>query len=139
MPILEDGEAGLTVFANRERLATALEHLVQNAQEATPEHGQLTVRLKRHGEMARIEIEDTGCGMDAAFIRYRLFTPFDTTKGNAGMGIGVFESREIVRRLGGEIQVASRLNLGTTFRIMLPLAAYPEAALPHRPYARVEE
>lgn len=139
VPILEDGEAGLTVFANRERLATALEHLVQNAQEATPEHGQLTVRLKRHGEMARIEIEDTGCGMDAAFIRYRLFTPFDTTKGNAGMGIGVFESREIVRRLGGEIQVASRPNLGTTFRIMLPLAAYPEAALPHRPYARVEE
>ncbi|MGH8613453.1 MAG: XrtA/PEP-CTERM system histidine kinase PrsK [Gammaproteobacteria bacterium] len=126
-PILEVQDQGLRVFAGHQWLQTALEHIVQNAQEATPEHGQLTVRLKRHGEMARIEIEDTGCGMDAAFIRNRLFAPFDTTKGNAGMGIGVFESREIVRSLGGEIQVTSRPNLGTTFRITLPLGAYPEA------------
>ncbi|MGH8603457.1 MAG: XrtA/PEP-CTERM system histidine kinase PrsK, partial [Gammaproteobacteria bacterium] len=98
-PILEVQNQGLRVFAGHQWLQTALEHIVQNAQEATPEHGQLTVRLKRHGEMARIEIEDTGCGMDAAFIRDRLFAPFDTTKGNAGMGIGVFESREIVRSL----------------------------------------
>ncbi|MGH8624821.1 MAG: XrtA/PEP-CTERM system histidine kinase PrsK, partial [Gammaproteobacteria bacterium] len=49
-PILEVQKQGLRVFANHERLQTALEHIVQNAQEATPEHGQLTVRLKRHGE-----------------------------------------------------------------------------------------
>ncbi|MGH8592866.1 MAG: ATP-binding protein [Gammaproteobacteria bacterium] len=62
-----------------------------------------------------------------------------TTKGNAGMGIGVFESREIVRSLGGEIQVASRPHSGTTFRITLPLAAYPGAVSPDRSYAGVAE
>ncbi len=55
------------------------------------------------------------------------------------MGIGVFESREIVRSLGGEIQVASRPHSGTTFRITLPLAAYPGAVSPDRSYAGVAE
>ena len=73
--------------------SAVFEHLVQNAQEATPPNGEVRLRALRKGGEAVVEIADTGCGMDPKFIQERLFRPFDTTKGNAGMGIGVFEAR----------------------------------------------
>ena len=60
--------------------------------------------------------------MDAKFVAERLFKPFDTTKGNAGMGIGVYEARDTILRLDGECNVESNLGVGTTFTIKLPLA-----------------
>jgi signal transduction histidine kinase len=50
--------------------------------------------------MVEVEIADTGEGMSEEFIRERLFKPFESTK-SAGMGIGVFESREYINELGG--------------------------------------
>jgi signal transduction histidine kinase len=58
--------------------------------------------------------------MSDEFIREKLFKPFESTK-SAGMGIGVFESREYVSELGGEIEVSSSESNGTVFRIVLPL------------------
>jgi putative PEP-CTERM system histidine kinase len=121
LPELECTESELHVSADRDRLAAVIEHIVQNAQEATPMDGCVKVRLGRAGQRACLEIEDSGCGMDAKFIRDRLFRPFDTTKGQGGMGIGAFESREYVRELGGEINVKSDPGVGTLFRIYLPL------------------
>lgn len=124
-PVLSVCEKGLTVIADGDRLAAVVGHLVQNAQDATDAEGEIQVRLWRKGEMGVIEIEDTGCGMDAAFIRERLFRPFDTTKGNAGMGIGVYESREFIHTLGGRLDVRSKPGEGTTFRMTLVLATVP--------------
>ena len=116
--------------AEPDRLASVVEHLLQNAQEATPDDGRVQVRLARDADAACavIEIEDSGCGMDAEFIADRLFRPFETTKGNAGMGIGVYESREFVRALGGRIEVSSTVGQGTLFRLTLPLAAEQASA-----------
>jgi signal transduction histidine kinase len=50
-----------------------------------------------------------------------LFKPFDTTKGNAGMGIGVYEARDYILRYSGEISVLSKPGEGTEFTIRLPL------------------
>ena len=124
-PTLELACDDAAVEAEPDRLASVLEHLIQNAQEATPEQGEVRVRLGRDADAgcAVIDIEDTGCGMDAEFIAERLFRPFETTKGNAGMGIGVYESREFVRGLGGRIDVTSTPGEGTAFKLMLPLAA----------------
>ena len=119
------GEA-LWVEADRDQLATVFGHLVQNAQEATRADGKVEVRLFGKGDRAIIEIEDDGSGMDAAFISERLFRPFDSTKGLTGMGIGVFESREYIRSLGGEIQVESTPGEGTLFRILLPRLEPPD-------------
>lgn len=58
--------------------------------------------------------------MSEKFIREKLFKPFESTK-SAGMGIGVFESREYVSELGGEVEVSSSASNGTIFRIILPL------------------
>jgi putative PEP-CTERM system histidine kinase len=126
IPTLEGTDQYLRVMADPEQLAKALGHLLQNAQEATPAEGQVRVRLKRQGGCAVIEIEDTGCGMDERFIQQRLFRPFDTTKGRAGMGIGAYESRELVRQMGGEIEVESVPGRGSRFRVRLPLGVQPE-------------
>lgn len=121
VPSLEIAETGLRLQADRDRLAAVFGHIIQNAQEATPADGYVRVRLKREGARAVLEVEDSGHGMDAEFIRKRLFQPFETTKGNMGMGIGVYQSRELVRELGGDIEVASQPGEGSLFRILLPL------------------
>ncbi len=120
VPVLVDGDTDLRLQASRERFVTVLQHLVQNAQEATQEDGAVKVRASRQGKNVLIAISDTGCGMDERFIRECLFRPFNTTKGNAGMGIGVYESREFINSLGGEIDVDSKLGEGSTFILRIP-------------------
>lgn len=119
-PLLECQTRDLVIAADRDRLASVMGHVIQNAQDATPEDGQIRVMLHKIDGHVVIEIQDTGCGMDESFIQARLFRPFQTTKGNSGMGIGVYEAREFVRALGGEIHVESRPGQGTIFRIQLP-------------------
>ena len=73
--------------------------------------------------MHMIDIKDTGHGMDEDFIRNRLFKPFDTTKGNAGIGIGMYESREYLRQLGGDIFVQSEAGKGAIISLQIPADA----------------
>lgn len=119
-PLLEIVEPGQPVLANWARLERVIGHLIQNAIEATPRDGQVRVRLTREKGAAIVEIKDTGHGMSETFIRERLFKPFESTK-SAGMGVGVFESREYVHELGGQLEVSSDPSSGTTFRMTLPL------------------
>jgi putative PEP-CTERM system histidine kinase len=119
-PRLEMSAAACFVVAEKDRLANVLAHLIDNAQQATGEEGAIKVTLASRGLMHIVEIQDTGHGMDADFIRNRLFKPFDTTKGNAGMGIGMYESREFVRHLGGDVYVESEPGRGTTISLHLP-------------------
>ncbi len=121
-PRVQECAAELRLLTNREQLVNILSHLVSNAQEATADDGRVLLRARGCSDEVIIEIEDNGCGMDERFIRERLFRPFDTTKGNAGMGIGVYESREFVWSQGGEMTVQSRTGRGsgTVFRIRLP-------------------
>lgn len=119
-PQLDVLQPGLRVQAEAERLERVLGHLIQNAIEATPRDGRVTVRLAQAGEQVQIEVSDSGAGMSEEFIRERLFKPFDSTK-SAGMGIGAFESREYIHQLGGTLQVRSVPEQGTTFTVSLPL------------------
>ncbi|MES2263504.1 MAG: XrtA/PEP-CTERM system histidine kinase PrsK [Pseudomonadota bacterium] len=119
-PVLDICDDRLEVVADWTRLERVLGHLIQNAIEATPPDGRVTLRLRRAGAAALVELSDTGAGMTEEFIRQRLFKPFDSTK-PAGMGIGVFESREYIRDLGGQLDVASVPGAGSTFRVTLPL------------------
>jgi signal transduction histidine kinase len=97
-----------------------LAHLIDNAQQATGEKGVVELTVASSASMHLVKIQDNGHGMDADFIRNRLFKPFDTTKGNAGMGIGMYESREFIRQLGGDIHVESEPGKGTTISLQLP-------------------
>jgi putative PEP-CTERM system histidine kinase len=114
----------VAVLANRQRLVSALEHVIHNAQDAAGKQGWVKVRLRAGGDgWARVEIEDNGGGMSEEFISARLFKPFETTKGLTGMGIGAYESREFARALGGDLSVRSRPGKGSVFVFKIPLAA----------------
>ena len=60
-----------------------------------------------------ITVNDTGCGMDQAFVHERLFKPFDSTKGTQGMGIGAYQIRETIHAIGGSVEVDSVVGRGT--------------------------
>jgi putative PEP-CTERM system histidine kinase len=122
VPSLDCQATGLHIRANRERCEAVIGHLIRNAQEATDDAGRIIVRLFRRDARAIIEVQDTGTGMDQTFIKERLFRPFDSTKGKTGMGIGVHEARDYIHKLGGELEVISRVGEGTTFRIQLPIS-----------------
>ena len=122
VPQLGAVERPVESLASRERLLHAFEHVLRNAQDATPAGGSVTVNLRRESQRAILEVVDTGAGMNAEFIRNRLFRPFDTTKGDRGMGIGAYEVREFVRKCHGDVQVISTPGQGTRFVISLPLA-----------------
>lgn len=118
---LVEGAPEVAVLAHAERLERILGHIVQNALDATSEHGSVSVQLSQEGMQARITVRDTGSGMSAAFIREQLFKPFQTTKAS-GMGIGAYESQQYVRELGGSLAVQSEVGSGSCFDIRLPIA-----------------
>ena len=119
-PELTLPDTSLQVCADKERLTRAIGHILQNALEATPQTGKVSLSTQHEGDMAVVEIRDSGVGMEETFIRNHLFQPFDSTKG-AGMGIGAYESRETLRAMGGHIDVISTPGQGTLFRLSLPV------------------
>jgi putative PEP-CTERM system histidine kinase len=116
---ISGGLDGATVEADPERLTTILDHVIRNAQDATPPNGSVELLLSVDDGKAQMTVSDNGAGMDAEFVRQRLFRPFDTTKGSKGMGIGAYQVREYVRSLGGEVDVQSTPGVGTQFCIRL--------------------
>jgi putative PEP-CTERM system histidine kinase len=111
----------LEIIADKDRFTAIMVHMIKNAQEATDESGEVNVIIERLDNNAVISIQDNGSGMEESFIKERLFRPFQTTKGNAGMGIGVYETREYVNSLNGSLSVVSHVGKGTEFTISIPL------------------
>jgi putative PEP-CTERM system histidine kinase len=109
------------VQADPEGLEQALVHLVQNAIEASGEDRPVFLDGRMDGSQAVVEVVDSGTGMSTEFVRTRLFKPFHSSK-PGGFGIGAFEARELVRAMGGQLDVESREGLGTRFIVSLRLA-----------------
>jgi len=122
VPTLDCQAREIRILADKDRFGAIIGHLIRNAQDATADDGRVIVRLFKRNLRATIEIQDTGCGMDGDFINDRLFRPFDSTKGKAGMGIGVYETRDYIHKLGGDLEVISRVGEGSTFRIHLTIS-----------------
>jgi putative PEP-CTERM system histidine kinase len=119
--VLHAAERELPVSADPERLGAVIDHVIRNAQEATPTNAAIALRIDAVGDQAHIHVIDEGAGMDAEFVSQRLFRPCDSTKGSKGMGIGAYQVREYARSLGGDVDVQSTPGKGTDFCIRLPL------------------
>jgi signal transduction histidine kinase len=115
------------VLIDKQLLKQALINLIINAVEAMPGGGQLSVSLRRFGEMAEIEIRDTGRGI-APEHRQRIFQLFFTTR-PGGSGIGLASTFRTVQFHNGSIEFDSEVGRGTAFRIDLPLAHQTESPL----------
>lgn len=119
-----------TVLAHPEGLEQALAHLVQNAIEASEPASPVFLDRHRSEKGWTIEVVDAGAGMSADFVRNGLFRPFHSSK-NGGFGIGAYEARELVRAMGGRLEVESREGLGTRFLLTLPPAGADDSCQPH--------
>jgi putative PEP-CTERM system histidine kinase len=121
IPSLEYPEKVIRINANKEQLKSVIVHIVQNALDATPKDGEISITSKLAPGYIFIFIQDNGYGMNDDFINNLLFKPFKSTKGLTGMGIGVYQSREYLRRIGGSISVTSQLEIGTCFTLKIPV------------------
>lgn len=120
IPSLRLDTNSAAIQADKDHMEMVLIHIIKNAQEATDSSGYVDVTLSKEEGSIVIEVEDNGSGMDSSFIKDRLFKPFDTTKSGKGMGIGVYQAREFVRSLGGDISVQSEIGSGSVFKIQIP-------------------
>ncbi|MEO9174808.1 MAG: ATP-binding protein [Gaiellales bacterium] len=114
----------LSVLAERGLLERALQNLATNATSHTT-HGRIVLGARRDEDgLVELEVRDTGCGMDSAQ-RERAFERFYRAgaRGGEGFGLGLAIVHDIVRVLGGHVELESEPGLGTAVRLKLPVAA----------------
>ena len=121
----------LFALVDAERMIKVVENLIINALEAMAEkNGTLTIEAGESEDgKPFFSVSDTGEGMSPHFIDEKLFRPFATTK-RRGVGLGLYTCKEVVQANAGTIEVNSKEGVGTTFRVMLPSAAFYERKVP---------
>lgn len=120
-PVITSGQAHLHARADAARLKQLLDHLIQNAVEASQPGDPVSITISDVDGTVAIDVIDHGCGMSPGFVRDQLFKPFVSSKPN-GFGLGAFEARQLAEAMGGNVSVTSREGEGTRFRITLPRA-----------------
>jgi signal transduction histidine kinase len=110
------------VLADGAQLEEVLRQILDNARWAVSDGGTLTVRTSTGEGTAMVSVEDTGIGMSDELQR-QIFEPFLTTRRTEGnRGLGLTTARYLVTRMGGRLEVESTVGVGSTFRVILPLA-----------------
>jgi PAS domain S-box-containing protein len=128
-------ELGLPpVAADADKVRQVLVNLVDNAVKYSPDGGVVTVRVGLRGGSIRFAVADEGLGIPYADQR-RIFEKFyrldpQLTRGVGGTGLGLYISRELVRRMGGRLWVQSTPARGSTFSVELPIASENESGRP---------
>ena len=109
-------------YLELDKFRNVIKHLVDNALYAikNTEGGSVFILFEIKDNCAIISINDTGVGMSEEFIENKLFKPFETTKGNSGMGLGVFDAKQFAEKHNGELSVKSTLKKGTSISLSLP-------------------
>lgn len=117
--LVTDLRATMPILARSSEFDEVLTNMVFNAVDAMPEGGTLVIRTWEDETWVYTSVSDSGTGMDEA-TRRRVGEMFFTTKGDSGHGIGLATSYDIVKNMGGRIDLDSEPGEGTTFTIALP-------------------
>lgn len=112
------------IRGDRQKLTQVLVNLVRNAIHATTPEQRVRVTAEARGGEVVFAVEDDGPGVSAD-VRERLFQPFVSTKGDAGVGLGLYMARLIVGSHRGRIELVDRPR-GARFEVALPIAADPD-------------
>ena len=109
-----------TIWSDPYQLRQVLLNLLTNAIHAVNSDGNITIAIEDVGDCRTITVSDTGPGISRENLD-KIFEPFFSTKSpGQGTGLGLFVSRGIVEKLGGTIEVASKIGQGASFSIRLP-------------------
>jgi len=132
LPVLDDrlAEQGITVerlipeglpplWVDQELLRNCILNFINNAAQAMPDGGTITLGASLESEQVRLTFADRGCGISAEDIG-KIFQPYFTTK-DVGIGLGLAITERIIKEHGGEILVESSAGQGTVFSVLLPL------------------
>jgi two-component system sensor histidine kinase SenX3 len=130
---LEIGEIeDATVIGDREQLITAVHNLVENAVSYSPEHTKVSIVTKRNGDIVEISVTDQGIGiadenLNRIFERfYRVDPARSRITGGTGLGLSIV--KHVALNHGGDVKVWSKLGVGSTFTLQLPIARDGETA-----------
>jgi signal transduction histidine kinase len=107
------------VFGIVSELKEVITNLINNAVEAMPKGGKVEIRTSCKEKKVFIQFMDTGLGMTEE-VKKKAFEPFFTTKPFTHSGLGLSLSYGVIKRIGGRIEVESRVGEGTAFTIILP-------------------
>jgi len=117
--IQEVEDSGGTIWSDPYQLRQVLINLITNAIHATDRGGRITIIVKISGSEADITVRDTGEGIPKE-IQEKIFEPFFSTKSpGEGTGLGLFVTRGIIEKLGGTIELTSKVGQGASFHINL--------------------
>ena len=102
-------------------LETVWSNLVSNSIKFTENGGKISIKLRKSGKNAVVEVADTGCGISPE-TGARIFDKFyqgDTSHSGEGNGLGLALVKRVIDLIGGEISVTSKVGEGSTFRVVL--------------------
>jgi signal transduction histidine kinase len=118
---------GLELWADPSRLAQVIDNLLSNAVKFTPERGEIFVAVGASDDTAHLEVRDTGVGIpeDEAQRLFERFFRASTAQNIQGTGLGLSISKEIVEAHDGTISARSKVGVGTTFTVDLPMVKAP--------------
>jgi PAS domain S-box-containing protein len=127
------GEDLPRVHADEGQLRQVLTNLIDNAIKYSPSGGDVSVRIEPTGKYVRFTVADEGLGIPAAE-HERIFEKFyrldpDMTRGIGGTGLGLYISRELVRRVHGRIWVEPGDGGGSVFHVEIPAASQPSGPI----------
>ena len=114
---------------DRGRVLQVASILLDNAVRYTPKGGSVAVRVREEGDLAVLEIADTGAGIpeDQLPLIFERFHRADPSRADGGAGLGLSIARQIAESHGGEIRVWSKPDQGSTFTLLLPKRPLPSA------------
>lgn len=129
--VLKSGHKPLCAKVNCDQLLSVITNLLFNAIDASSIGGEVLIAIESaHGGTIRVEVTDSGTGIDRA-VSDRLFTPFTTTK-PTGTGLGLTVARRIAREHGGDLTATNRIGGGACFTLTLPAAEISNVEAPGR-------
>lgn len=115
----------MNIFGNALKYTSAGHILISLSQEPFPP------KKRSRRRTIVLSISDSGCGIGSDYLQNRLFTPFaQENQLSAGAGLGLSLVKQIIHGLGGRIGVESRVDRGTTIRVLMPLRLYTPKASP---------
>jgi len=123
--LIGDIPSGLSIYGDLDYLSRLFLNLLDNAIKYTPMGGKVTVQSENKGAEVCVAVSDTGAGIPPESLPH-LFERFyrvetDRSRSTGGAGLGLAIAWEIARAHGGTLSVQSKLGLGTTFTVHLPV------------------
>ncbi len=120
-----DVDPSLVASANPPRLRQILLNFLTNGIKFTPEEGRVSIAATRIGDVVEFTVSDTGIGIPADKLE-KVFEPFyqvesGPTRRFDGVGLGLAISRDIARKMGGDVSIASTVGVGSRVTLVLPV------------------